>query len=236
MLHTLLASILLYSVPWSNSLSRRYFPSPLFSSSHQSLFFEISVFRVQPSSPSLQYSTHPFDSSFLLYYVFSPPYPPANWTIYFVFSFFFYFSINYSFLFTAFYIFISIFIFCSFFFFSRTQTNSTKSSKFTASFNDTASLANHLNGKRLHGMAMDQVTPYIVEAIKGADMGRLMLLLTDLYIQCLNKWLIDSLTFTCLHHGCAHWYNHKWIHTFTYQAFNLLPILITPYVPAISLT
>jgi hypothetical protein len=49
----------------------------------------------------------------------------------------------------------------------RTGTTSSKSSRFGSALNGTASLANHLNGKRLHGMAMDQITPYIVEAIKG---------------------------------------------------------------------
>ena len=51
--------------------------------------------------------------------------------------------------------------------FNRSGTMNSKSSKFTSTINVTKSLANHLNGKRLHGCAMDQVTPYIVEAIKG---------------------------------------------------------------------
>lgn len=50
---------------------------------------------------------------------------------------------------------------------NRSGTMNSKSSKFTSTISVTKSLANHLNGKRLHGCAMDQVTPYIVEAIKG---------------------------------------------------------------------
>ena len=49
----------------------------------------------------------------------------------------------------------------------RSGTTHSKSSKFTSTISVTKSLANHLNGKRLHGCSMDQVTPYIVEAIKG---------------------------------------------------------------------
>ena len=70
---------------------------------------------------------------------------------------------------------ISFFSFFSFFFrFSAAGTTgnaSSKGQKYSSSLNGTASLANHLNGKRHGSMAMDQVTPYIVEAIKGRSVG-----------------------------------------------------------------
>ena len=70
-------------------------------------------------------------------------------------------------------------LFCSvfpvlFFRFSSAGTignTASKGQKYSSSLNGTASLANHLNGGKRHGsMMMDQVTPYIVEAIKGTYM------------------------------------------------------------------
>ena len=73
-----------------------------------------------------------------------------------------------------FFIFFIFFIFFVFFRFSAAGTTgnaSSKGQKYSSSLNGTASLANHLNGKRHGSMAMDQVTPYIVEAIKGRSVG-----------------------------------------------------------------
>ena len=155
-------------VPFFALLLLLLYPPPLFSSLLYTALFDSTLIHPFP----LHFHFRSFHHSLLYQFLF-----PPTFQLHFSYSFCNIFFLNFPLLFLwllfiiiyyiIFYLQYIRFHFSFFLSFHRTQTNSTKSSKFTASFNDTASLANHLNGRRLHGMAMDQVTPYIVEAIKG---------------------------------------------------------------------